>query len=178
MSLEDVTELLMDDILPQIKSIKKNSNQIIQDNKRKTFLFQKWNERFDIAKCCCFLNKPKNEYIYETCTCLDEDKVDNLDNYMHQIFDEKSVICISADEYGLSKCFAPPQGYAYEKFKRFADSRQIDRYLKIGMEAKKCMYCEAFFHQCPVCQGTIDKVAIFDFFISMFILPYKKEKRG
>ena len=76
----------------------KNCKRILESEKKKEELLSDLNKVFDIAKCRCFVDKLKEQFIPSNCNCPNEDKIINLETYTDQILDRDAKILLSESE--------------------------------------------------------------------------------
>ena len=76
----------------------KNCKRILESEKKKEELLSDLNKVFDIAKCRCFVDKLKEQFIPSNCNCPNEDKIINLETYTDQIFDREAKILLSESQ--------------------------------------------------------------------------------
>ena len=76
----------------------KNCKRILESEKKKEELLSDLNKVFDIAKCRCFVDRSREEFIPSNCLCPQEDKIINLETYIEQIFENDSKILLSESQ--------------------------------------------------------------------------------
>ena len=93
-----VREKIEKEIVATISYVQKNCKKILQNEKKKEELLSDLNKVFDIAKCRCFVDRSREEFIPSNCLCPQEDKIINLETYIEQIFENDSKILLSESE--------------------------------------------------------------------------------
>ena len=96
--LNYVSQKIENEIVPTILYVQKNCKKIQNSEKKKNDLFSDLNKVFDIAKCRCFVDKLKEQFIPSNCNCPNEDKIINLETYTDQIFDRDAKILLSESQ--------------------------------------------------------------------------------
>ena len=97
-SVNYVREKIEKEIVATISYVQKNCKKILQNEKKKEELLSDLNKVFDIAKCRCFVDKLKEQFIPSNCNCPNEDKIINLETYTDQIFDREAKILLSESQ--------------------------------------------------------------------------------
>ena len=95
LGLKYVSEKIENEIVPTILYVRKNCKKIQSSEKKKNELFSDLNKVFDIAKCRCFLDKLKEQFIPSNCNCPQENKIINIETYTEQLFDREAKILLS-----------------------------------------------------------------------------------
>ena len=73
-----VREKIENEIVATILHVQRNCKRILQSEKKKEDLLSDLDKVFDIAKCRCFVDKLKEQFIPSNCNCPQEDKIINL----------------------------------------------------------------------------------------------------
>ena len=70
----------------------------LKDQEKKKNVLLNLNKVLHIAKCKCFVEKIKEEYIYSDCVCPEGNKIINFETYKEQMFDCQARILLSEAE--------------------------------------------------------------------------------
>ena len=97
-SVKYVKEKIENEIVATILHVQRNCKRILQSEKKKEDLLSDLDKVFDIAKCRCFVDKLKEQFIPSNCNCPHQDKIINLETYTDQIFDRDSKILLSESQ--------------------------------------------------------------------------------
>ena len=71
---------------------------ILSTEQRKEDFLSGMTSVFNISRCRCFIEKPLEEFIYDNCSCVEEDKILNFQGYTELLFDQEAEIVISHEE--------------------------------------------------------------------------------
>ena len=93
--LNYVSQKIENEIVPTIQYVQKNCKKIQTNEKKKSELFSELDKVFDIAKCRCFVDKLKEQFIPSNCNCPQQDKIINLETYSEQLFDREAKVLLS-----------------------------------------------------------------------------------
>ena len=71
---------------------------ILSTDQRKEDFLSGMTSVFNISRCRCFIGKQAEEFIYDNCSCIEEDKILNFQAYTELLLDEEAEIVISDEE--------------------------------------------------------------------------------
>ena len=96
--VEWVLDRLKKDIVHPIDYANKSLAFILSTDQRKEDFLSGMTSVFNISRCRCFIGKPAEEFIYDNCSCIEEDKILNFQAYTELLLDEEAEIVISYEE--------------------------------------------------------------------------------
>ena len=92
------SKIIRKDLCKEIDEVRKNLKSILSKDHKKQAHLSNFNNIIDIARCRCFINRPKEDFSPDNCLCTPDKKIANFQTYYDQLFDQDSVLLVSEEE--------------------------------------------------------------------------------